>query len=216
MSSLLSQQNYFMSKHIQLHIPEPCHENWGRMTSAEKGRFCSSCQKQVVDFTGMNDAQLVAFFKRRSTGSVCGRFMQDQLDRSINIPKKRIPWLKYFFQFALPAFLVSCKSATIGKLKETSIVQTKITEVKTETLDINSNRKIVIANQTTVGVIFSEIVMDSIITGDIECFSPPEQAAATRDTSQAVDGQVTVSIIADKPAKNEIKRQTNSIGWNGV
>ena len=111
-----------MSKHIQLHIPESCHENWDRMTSVEKGRYCSSCQKQVVDFTGMTDEQLLAFFKR-STGSVCGRFMQDQLGRRIEIPKKRIPWIKYFFQFALPAFLFSFKATAQGKVK----VQTGIT-----------------------------------------------------------------------------------------
>ncbi len=105
-----------MSKHLQLHIPEACHENWDRMTSVEKGRFCSSCQKQVVDFTGMNDEQLLAFFKR-STGSVCGRFMQDQLGRRIEIPKKQIPWVKYFFQFLLPGFLMSCGARTIGKVK---------------------------------------------------------------------------------------------------
>jgi len=105
-----------MRKHIQLNIPRPCHENWDQMTPVDKGRFCGSCQKQVVDFTTMNDSQLVAFFRKPSTGSACGRFMQDQLDRSIDIPKKRIPWVKYFFQFALPAFLISSKAAAQGKV----------------------------------------------------------------------------------------------------
>ena len=106
-----------MSKHIQLHIPKPCHENWNNMTPAEKGRFCGSCQKQVVDFTGMRDEQVIAFFRRETTGSVCGRFMEDQLSRDIEIPKKRIPWLKYFFQFALPAFIMTSKVYAQGKVK---------------------------------------------------------------------------------------------------
>lgn len=106
-----------MSKHIQLHIPEPCHENWNKMTPVEIGRFCGSCQKQVVDFTNMKDEQLIAFFKRQSTGSVCGRFMQDQLDRSMEIPRKRIPWVRYFFQFALPAFLLSKKASAQGQVR---------------------------------------------------------------------------------------------------
>jgi hypothetical protein len=37
--------------------------------------------------------------------------MTDQLERDIEIPKKRIPWLKYFFQFAIPAFLVSIRAS---------------------------------------------------------------------------------------------------------
>jgi CarboxypepD_reg-like domain len=100
-----------MSKQLQLTIPKPCHENWDAMTDVQKGKFCGSCQKQVVDFTNMSDRQLAQFFKKPSTGSVCGRFMNDQLEREIEIPKKRIPWLKYFFTIALPAFFISKASA---------------------------------------------------------------------------------------------------------
>lgn len=107
-----------MSKKIQLSIPVPCHEDWDKMSPVEKGKFCGSCQKQVVDFTRMSDREVALFFKKPSTGSVCGRFMTDQLNRDIAIPKKRIPWIKYFFQIALPALLFSKLSAqkTIGKV----------------------------------------------------------------------------------------------------
>lgn len=107
-----------MSKKIQLTVPTPCHENWDKMTPVEKGKFCGFCQKQVMDFTTMSDREIAQFFKKPSTGSVCGRFMNDQLDREIEIPKKRIPWLKYFFQIALPAFFVTKISAqkTMGKI----------------------------------------------------------------------------------------------------
>lgn len=97
-------------KKINLTIPKPCHENWDKMTQEQQGRFCGSCQKTVIDFTDMSDRQLAEFFKK-PVGSVCGRFEQDQLDRKIVIPRKRIPWVKYFFQFALPAFLVSLKAS---------------------------------------------------------------------------------------------------------
>ncbi|MGN6402148.1 MAG: carboxypeptidase-like regulatory domain-containing protein [Flavisolibacter sp.] len=96
-------------KKINLSIPKPCHENWNQMTQVEKGRFCNSCQKVVVDFTTMSDRELAAFFKKYS-GSLCGRFQQEQLNHDINIPRKRIPWVKYFFQFTLPAFLISLKT----------------------------------------------------------------------------------------------------------
>src|SRR5687767_10861683 len=105
-----------MSKHIQLSIADPCHENWDTMTTAEQGRFCASCQKQVVDFTNMSDAQLAAFFKKPSNESGCGHFYQHQLDRNIEIPKKRIPWLRYFFQFALPAFFASTRATAQGSI----------------------------------------------------------------------------------------------------
>lgn len=101
-------------KNIQLSIPTPCHEDWNKMTEAEKGRFCGSCQKVVVDFSRMSDADIVAYFKKPKD-SVCGRFYTDQLDREIIMPPKRIPWLKYFFQIAIPAFLMSFKASSQTK-----------------------------------------------------------------------------------------------------
>lgn len=107
-----------MAKKIQISVPVPCHENWDAMTPAEKGKFCGSCQKQVVDFSNMSDREIAQFFKKPSTGSVCGRFMNDQLDRDIDIPKKRIPFVKYLFNLLLPAFLFTKLSAqkTMGKI----------------------------------------------------------------------------------------------------
>jgi hypothetical protein len=116
-----------MAKKLQLTIAEPCHENWDAMTPVEKGKFCGACQKQVVDFSHMSDRQVAEFFKKPSTGSVCGRFMTDQLVRPIDIPRKRIPWLKYFFQIAIPAFLVTLKasaSRTQGEIKLQTVTDT--------------------------------------------------------------------------------------------
>lgn len=103
---------------ISLSIPKPCHEDWNAMTPDNKDKFCGACQKTVIDFSNMSDNQLAQFFKKPA-GSVCGRFHQDQLEREINIPRKRIPWVKYFFQITWPAFMLLLKScgerqATMG------------------------------------------------------------------------------------------------------
>lgn len=103
-----------MSKHIELTVPEPCYENWEKMNPTEKGRFCNSCQKQVIDFTGMKDDKVAAFF-RKTTTPVCGRFRNDQLQRELMIPQKRVPWVRYFLQAALPAVLVSSRGYTQGE-----------------------------------------------------------------------------------------------------
>ncbi len=47
-----------MSKKLQLTIAEPCHENWENMSPVDKGKFCGSCQKQVVVFSDMSDRQV--------------------------------------------------------------------------------------------------------------------------------------------------------------
>ena len=131
-----------MPKHLQLQVPEACHENWDKMTRVEKGRFCGSCQKKVIDFTNMSDRELVAFFKK-PPDSVCGRFRDDQLARGIAIPSKRIPWAKYFFQFTLPAFLITLKatsqtSRTQGKVFATCKKEIMGESVRIDTVNDNS------------------------------------------------------------------------------
>lgn len=76
-----------MPKPIQISIPTPCHEKWAEMAPADKGRFCSSCQKNVIDFTKVSDREIAAVFKKQ--GSLCGRFRKDQLERDLVIPKEK-------------------------------------------------------------------------------------------------------------------------------
>lgn len=102
-------------KNLSLSVPVPCHEDWDKMLPEEKGRFCNSCQKAVIDFSVMSDRQIAEFFKKPSS-SVCGRFHQDQLERNIEPPKKRLPWLKYFFTIAIPTFLTAKKVAAQGEV----------------------------------------------------------------------------------------------------
>ncbi len=105
-----------MAKYLQIQIPKGCEENWDTMQQQANGKFCNSCQKNVVDFTRMTNEQLVQFFKNRKD-LVCGRLTSDQLNTGIPIPAKRIPWLKYFFQITIPAFLFSSKVIAQGNLK---------------------------------------------------------------------------------------------------
>jgi hypothetical protein len=92
-------------QHIKLSIPEPCHESWDNMSPTEKGRYCGSCQKEVVDFTGMTDAELYAFFTQKRSGSVCGRTHVGQLDtpiqKTLPIKKHRLWYLQYAASFLL-------------------------------------------------------------------------------------------------------------------
>jgi hypothetical protein len=111
-----------MAKNVLLTIPHACHEDWQKMTAAEKGRYCMSCRKHVIDFTDMSDREIVNHISR-SSGGVCGRLHTHQLNRKMRVRKEsRLPWLKYFFQFTLPAFFISmkaeaqdCKKPVIGQ-----------------------------------------------------------------------------------------------------
>ncbi|RNI30303.1 hypothetical protein EFA69_12520 [Rufibacter immobilis] len=62
-------------------IPQPCREDWNTMTPQHQGRFCQSCQKTVVDFTAMSDAEVVEWLTKQLENG-CGKFREDQLNRA--------------------------------------------------------------------------------------------------------------------------------------
>lgn len=68
---------------IQISIPQPCHEDWDKMTPEEQGRFCSRCQKCVIDFTSFTDSQLYEYMIKHRNNDVCGKFRVAQLDKYI-------------------------------------------------------------------------------------------------------------------------------------
>ena len=99
-----------MPKLLTIQIPTPCSEDPSKMLPTQKGSYCNSCKKEVIDFTGKSDYQLAAFFKNNHD-HVCGRFYPDQLNKQILIPKQELPWLKYFFTIVIPGFLFSVRSS---------------------------------------------------------------------------------------------------------
>ena len=106
-----------MAKNLHLHIPEPCHENWDNMTPDQRGRFCMSCQKTVVDFANMSDQEVIQYFNNLK-GNTCGRFQDEQLNRDLRSPgQSRLKWYKYFLQVMIPALLVTSKSYSQGEIK---------------------------------------------------------------------------------------------------
>jgi hypothetical protein len=73
-----------MSQSISLtvQLDEPCQENWNDMDATQQGRFCNNCQKQVIDFTGFTDQQLLHYFLANPF-PVCGRLRQSQRGHTI-------------------------------------------------------------------------------------------------------------------------------------
>ena len=67
-------------KNYKLRIPKPCHENWNKMTPAEKGRLCKTCAKTVVDFTKKSSTEIKEYLIENKSERVCGHFYRKQLD----------------------------------------------------------------------------------------------------------------------------------------
>jgi hypothetical protein len=86
-------KNQKVMKKMRISIENPCHEDWQTMTPETQGRFCGACEKTVVDFTTMSDAEILHYFSKPSVEKTCGRFRVEQLSESgtskPNIPSER-------------------------------------------------------------------------------------------------------------------------------
>ena len=70
---------------LQISIPKPCHQDWNQMTPEERGRFCSSCNKTVVDFSDKTENEILNFINSHRNENICGRFRNDQLAEPVRI-----------------------------------------------------------------------------------------------------------------------------------
>ena len=71
------------NRSIKLKIDQPCHENWDAMLPVEQGRFCNSCEKQVVDLSAMTDLEIIRYMDANKGKSICGNARTSQLERPI-------------------------------------------------------------------------------------------------------------------------------------
>lgn len=73
-------------KKYTISIAEPCKVVWDEMTPIDMGKYCQQCDKKVVDFSGMTDREVIAYYERH--GKVCGRFTSTQLNREMYTPSR--------------------------------------------------------------------------------------------------------------------------------
>lgn len=157
------------SKKFSIRIPKPCTEDWSTMTPTEKGKFCSSCQKEVIDFTDKLDSEIAKIMSKNKHG-LCGRFRTSQLQQVYTYkaiePEKKSQF-KYAAALALSVFTMKNVHAQSNKTtqeiisieKSDSLLQSEIkTDDDTITLAISTiakstnkllpNTKILISSQT--------------------------------------------------------------------
>ena len=110
-----------MKRKLQLQIPEPCHENWNSMTETQQGRFCMSCQKEVIDFSVMSDKEILGYISTASS-NMCGRVADNQLNRDLTVPREpqKIGW-RYWVSIAASFVLLTAKSNAQVKKHKNSV-----------------------------------------------------------------------------------------------
>ncbi|OUS01377.1 hypothetical protein A9Q86_06220 [Flavobacteriales bacterium 33_180_T64] len=153
-----------MKSHYAISIPKPCHENWLEMTPNEKGRFCQSCSKTVIDFTQMNTSDLQKFIHNNKQQRICGYIKQSQLNR-INLQisnvvfEQSMSFHKLFLLALLLAMGTSLFSCSDDKGNTQKIESVKIIEKTIDSTLVKKTQKI----DTTTSCSPKQKNMDSII-----------------------------------------------------
>jgi hypothetical protein len=111
---------------IKIKIAEPCRENWDKMLEEERGRFCLSCQKAVVDFSRMTSQDIIHYFEQNAGKKVCGRIAVHQHDSPIsNYTKVITPWFNRYVAGFLMAlgFYNPSKAQTTNTVTERHMIK---------------------------------------------------------------------------------------------
>ena len=76
-------------KAADIRIPDPCNEDWGRMTPEQRGRFCGACQKKVHDLSAMSEKEAKAVLK--SDADICVSYLSDKTGVVQFQPERIVP-----------------------------------------------------------------------------------------------------------------------------
>lgn len=175
-----------MKSFYTISIPKPCHEDWSSMTPNEKGRFCSSCSKTVIDFTTMNIDKIQNILHENRNSSICGHIRQDQLDTiNLYVPTQLLERNQSFHKLFLLVLLIvmgtslfNCtnknghkqKIDSIELVDSTSQLKQKATKSNVEVIDTINQNNALIKTKLTYDTIISRkdiVEEDLVLTGEI-------------------------------------------------
>jgi len=226
-----------MNSKFKITIPKPCHQDWNKMTQKEKGRFCSSCSKTVVDFTKKSTKEITDYLTKNKDTRVCGHFYKKQLDSiTIEIPQitfnQELSFQKLFILalfFVMGTTLFSCQYADgkKQKIQDVIIVDTinKI-EKEMESLKEDIKQDSIIAPKgitippppSTTGITIcntnanKEEYIETVIatTGEIVITPFDINNIQEIDEVEEIDEEIIMGLIIEEPPKfKESKENTH-------
>lgn len=192
-------------------IPEPCHENWDKMTPNNNGRFCLSCSKTVVDFTKMLPDEIQQYFISKKGNNICGRFKNSQLDQKIiQIPSRvlysqthynKIFLLALFIAMGTTLFSCSDKNGDKQKIDKVEIVSPEHEGYATGGLPMPKNDTISNNNAVDYNSIKNQAELDVLAHPEIgmtKFYEFIQKNYKIPNTSENRTGTVYVSFIVEK------------------
>lgn len=136
-----------MNEKFSLSIGKPCSEKFSDFAPKDKGSYCNSCQKTVIDFTKMKDQEILNYFNNQKNNT-CGLFLESQLktysdiNPLINKQKPNL-FVSSVFGFSLLSVLSFSNGYSQEKTKGNETVKIeKDTEEQNDSSDENKQHRI--------------------------------------------------------------------------
>lgn len=156
-----------------IQIPKPCAENWANMTPTERGAFCASCAKEVIDFTTQNLHEIKSSIKEMKSSEICGRISIGQLE-DLNFDymnwEKSQQWdnqQKMFFAFVFVFVLSLTSCSTEPKRTELSVEQGEAKHMfDAETSQIKDRQTITVERKKDFELLAKELETTALIEPD--------------------------------------------------
>lgn len=123
-----------------LKIENPCQESWNAMSKNDGGKHCESCNKNVVDFSQLNDSEIIKYLSKNNSSKICGRLETHQLSRIIKADINHKP--KFNKLIAALFLFGAAKSAVAQTQTQPSQHQTINSKSKNENLKNTANQQI--------------------------------------------------------------------------
>jgi len=191
---------------MKISIPQPCHENWREMTPNERGRFCTSCKKTVVDFTGWTDKELTEFFLKSNDG-ICGKFRINQLNQGTDKIQPFIPKRHHLTKVAALSLLYFI---TAPLTSEAQAPGQTITKKGFETKTAKEQQRIKSLHSGIKGIITDDQ------TGDIISGATIQLSNAHRHAVSSIYSDTDGHFIFDNLKPGYYKISVTDIGYNKV
>lgn len=197
-------------KYIQ--IQKPCSEDWKGMTPNEKGAFCQSCAKNVLDLTSMSNAEIHSVLSKNQHESICTRIHNKQLDalnleieqwsRGTRVHMQRAMVASLLIVFGLTLF--SCTNQQ--QEEQIRITQKKLTEVVQKQQKETSENEFEWANMPH---ILKQEEVEEVTMGEMEM--PHQEVVQEFDTIENEQHDLNYTMLGDIAISTTFHEYTQQI-----
>jgi len=143
-----------MIKKINISIDKPCNQNFENFRSTDKGGYCNSCKKEVLDFRKLTNNEIVDFFNKKQN-KTCGVFLEKQLKNySEGYLDNNYNGKKSFYKSLLGISILSLFTYNegFGQKTDKDTISYEINNI--ETINSKQNKT---EQETTNGFVFDEL-----------------------------------------------------------